>query len=172
MSGLEHYFNHHAFGFWLALLIVFLALAAWMISSQLRSTRLESRYRSLLSEAEGGNVPAMLNDYLDTVRGVAAQSAEMAQRVDHLYENLPSLVTHVGLVRFSPFHDTGGDQSFSLALLDGKGDGVVISALHSRQDQRLYAKPVVNRSSRYQLTDEERSALLSSSLDTRIDSQS
>jgi hypothetical protein len=159
MSQVEMYFNHHAFGFWLGLLIALLAFAAWAIWTSVRSSRLLARYESTVREVEGGNVPAMLTNYLATVQGIAAQSDEMARRVDHLYESLPSLVRHVGLVRFSPFHDTGGDQSFSLALLDGKGDGVVVSALHSRQDHKLYAKPVSGRTSHYQLTDEERRAI-------------
>ncbi len=68
-------------------------------------------------------------------------------------------VRHVGLVRFSPFHDTGGDQSFALALLDGRGDGVVLTGLHSRHDSRLYAKPIEGGSSSYSLTTEEREAM-------------
>jgi hypothetical protein len=51
-------------------------------------------------------------------------------------------VQHVGLVRYNPFQDTGGDQSFALALLDKQGDGVVISSLHSRTMTRFYAKPI------------------------------
>jgi Protein of unknown function (DUF4446) len=155
----EDYFNHHAFGFWLGLFIAFVALTAWIIWYSIRSSRLQARYDSVVREVEGGNVPAMLAEYLTTVRGVARKATEMEHRIDYLYESLPGLVKHVGLVRFSPFHDTGGDQSFSLALLDGKGDGVVMSALHSRQDHKLYAKPISGRASRYPLTDEERRAI-------------
>jgi hypothetical protein len=72
---------------------------------------------------------------------------------------MPSTIRCVGLVRFSPFHDTGGDQSFALALLDGKGDGVVITGLHSRHDSRLYAKPIERNGSSYSLTPEEREAM-------------
>ena|SRR3990167_5630252 len=49
----------------------------------------------------------------------------------------------VGIVRFNPFADSGGDQSFSLSLLDGHGSGFVISSLHTRQETRIYLKPVL-----------------------------
>lgn len=51
-------------------------------------------------------------------------------------------VQHIALNRFNPFGDTGGDQSFVLALLDGNKDGVVITSLHSRENTRFYVKSV------------------------------
>jgi hypothetical protein len=51
-------------------------------------------------------------------------------------------VQHVGLIRFNPFEDVGGDQSFALALLDGEHNGVVISSIYSRNGGRMYAKPL------------------------------
>jgi hypothetical protein len=83
----------------------------------------------------------------------------MQAQHDDIVHVLPTVIRHVGLVRFSPFHDTGSDQSFALALLDGRQDGVVLTALHSRTDSRLYAKPVERGSSSYSLTPEERDAM-------------
>jgi hypothetical protein len=51
-------------------------------------------------------------------------------------------VQHLTLKRFNPFGDTGGDQSFILAILDGNKDGVVITSLHSRENTRFYVKSV------------------------------
>ena len=51
-------------------------------------------------------------------------------------------VQRVGLVRFNPFEDTGSNQSFALALLDGHGDGFIVSSLHSRNGTRIYAKSI------------------------------
>ena len=64
-------------------------------------------------------------------------------------------------LRFNPFHGTGsgGNQSFATALLDEEGDGVVISTLYSREKVSVFAKPVKNRSSEFDLTDEEREVL-------------
>jgi Protein of unknown function (DUF4446) len=68
-------------------------------------------------------------------------------------------VQRVGLVRFNPFEDTGSNQSFALALLDGEEDGVVISSLHSRVSTRIYAKPITQGRSEAALSAEESEAL-------------
>lgn len=68
-------------------------------------------------------------------------------------------VHKVGVVRFNPFTNIGGDQSFSIALLDYKDNGVVVSALHSPEGTRVYAKPILAGTSTYQLTGEENEAL-------------
>ncbi|HEX9075532.1 MAG TPA: DUF4446 family protein, partial [Anaerolineae bacterium] len=57
------------------------------------------------------------------------------------------------------FPDKGGDQSFTVAILDDHADGVVLSGLHSRADSRVYAKPVVRGQSNYTLTGEEKDAI-------------
>ena len=65
----------------------------------------------------------------------------------------------MGLVRFNPFEDTGGNQSFALALLDAHGDGVVVSSLHARTLTRVYGKAVAGGKSEAALSDEESEAL-------------
>ena len=66
---------------------------------------------------------------------------------------------NVGVVRFNPYHDTGGDYSFAVALLDAAGHGVVLTGLYHRDRCRVYAKPVRAWESAYTLTDEEREAI-------------
>ena len=51
-------------------------------------------------------------------------------------------IQNLRLKRFNPFGDTGGDQSFILAMLDGNKDGIVITSLHSRENTRFYVKSV------------------------------
>jgi hypothetical protein len=63
------------------------------------------------------------------------------------------------LVRFRAFQDTGGDQSFALAMADGEGNGVVVSALYGRGATRIYAKPVQSWLSPKALSEEEEKAL-------------
>lgn len=66
----------------------------------------------------------------------------------------------VGIIRFNPFKDIGGDQSFALALLDGKDSGIVISSLHTREGTRIYSKPVIKGiAEKYTLTEEEELAI-------------
>lgn len=65
-----------------------------------------------------------------------------------------------GIIRFNPFKDIGGDQSFAIALLDGKDSGITISSLHTREGTRIYAKPITKgESEKYTLTEEEKAAI-------------
>ena len=69
-------------------------------------------------------------------------------------------IQKIGLVRFNPFKDTGGDQSFILSLVDGNDTGVIISGLYARSGTRWYAKRVVKgKSADHELSDEEKKAL-------------
>jgi hypothetical protein len=68
-------------------------------------------------------------------------------------------VQHVGVVRFDAFDDMGGRLSFSAALLDAHGDGLVVTSINGRSETRTYAKPIRNLSSEHNLSDEEREAI-------------
>ena len=62
-------------------------------------------------------------------------------------------------VRFNPFPDQGGNQSFAIGMLNEDGDGVVFSSLYSRERMSIFAKPIKNNKSEFELTAEEKEAL-------------
>jgi len=64
-------------------------------------------------------------------------------------------IQKVGVVRFNPFRETGGDQSFAIALLNSNDNGLVISSLYSREGTRIYSKPIKAGQSKYPLSKEE-----------------
>ncbi len=68
-------------------------------------------------------------------------------------------VQRIGIIRYNPFSEVGGNQSFSVALLDSNNDGVVITSLFGREGNRVYAKSVKNGSSEYALSEEENKAV-------------
>jgi hypothetical protein len=88
----------------------------------------------------------------DAVRKLAANER-------HLAEMFEDAVRHVAVVRFDAFEDMGGRLSFSAALLDDHGDGVVITSINGRQDTRCYAKRVERGTSIHNLSDEEEQAI-------------
>ncbi|MGH2513376.1 MAG: DUF4446 family protein, partial [Candidatus Limnocylindrales bacterium] len=83
----------------------------------------------------------------------------LSRRTDRLEETGRRAFQRIGLVRFNPFEDTGGNQSFALALLDAEEDGIVISSLHSRGTTRIYAKAVAAGRPEATLSNEESEAL-------------
>lgn len=68
-------------------------------------------------------------------------------------------VQKVGMVRFNPFSETGGEHSFALALLDGRDCGVVVTCLHSRERTRMYLKLIKSGKCSQELSIEEKKAL-------------
>lgn len=79
--------------------------------------------------------------------------------VKHMEARLARAVQGVAAVRFDPFKQQGGQQSFSTAFLNERGDGVVMSGIHSRDQVRVYAKPVQKFASPHDLSAEEKQAI-------------
>ena len=72
---------------------------------------------------------------------------------------LRGAVQRVALIRFNPFEETGGNQSFALALMDAAGNGLVISSLHARAGTRIYGKALVGGRAETALSAEETEAV-------------
>lgn len=84
---------------------------------------------------------------------------EVRRRLDFLEDDGKHHVQKVGLVRYNPFKELGGDHSFSLAILDGVNSGIVITGLHTRDRTRIYMKEIVKGKSVHDLSADEKKAL-------------
>jgi len=124
-----------------------------------RSSALAARFDAITRGETGQSLEAVLDAHIDKVYTVAREVDTLAGRTATLEAAERKALARVGLVRFNPFEDTGGNQSFVLALLDADGDGVVLTSLHTRQATRLYAKPVRAGKSDASLSAEEVEAL-------------
>lgn len=156
---MEDIFTRYGFYLWAGGAVVTLATFVWAIWLHTRLSRVLAHYHRLVTGVDGTSLPATLDQHLERVTTASELVGGMAQRQDQLDYRIRGAVQHVGLVRFNPFEDTGGDQSFSLALLNAVGDGVVITSLFARDRTRVYAKPVTAGASKYHLTDEEDQAI-------------
>ena len=111
--------------------------------------------RSALGDTPGDTLAAQKHA-IAQLRG-AVQGLEAEQR--RQAEVLLSTIRRIGLVRYDAFEDMGGHLSFSAALLDDQGTGLVMTSINGRQDTRCYAKPVESGASRHNLSDEEQEAV-------------
>jgi hypothetical protein len=93
------------------------------------------------------------------VYAVARELDELSARSAVIEAAGRHAIQRVGLVRFNPFEDTGGNQSFALALMDAAGNGFVVSSLHARTGTRVYAKAISDGRSDGALSQEETDAL-------------
>ncbi len=136
-----------------------LILGGWLVFLEYRYRQLANSFRLLMTGRGGADLEATLMDFVARMDQVERLAHGMDSRVAGVETKLPYLVQHIGVIRFNPFSDKGGDQSFVMAILDDHADGAVLSALHSRMDVRVYAKPVIGGQSTYTLTDEEKDAI-------------
>lgn len=87
------------------------------------------------------------------------QIKEIWSEINNIKELSKLNIQKVGLVKFNPFNETGGDHSFSLALLDGNKNGIIITSLHTRERTRVYLKDVREGKTKLDLSNEESKAL-------------
>ncbi|KKR62278.1 MAG: hypothetical protein UU02_C0047G0008 [Candidatus Woesebacteria bacterium GW2011_GWA1_40_43] len=85
---------------------------------------------------------------------------ELVKKIDIIDDNDRRHIQKVGLVRFNPFSELGGDHSFCLAILDDRDTGVVITGLHTRDRTRVYMKDIKNGKSSLELSAEEKKAVV------------
>ena len=121
--------------------------------------RLQRRLDSLTRGVDGRNLDAVLDAHLDKVSAVANELDGLSARSAILEAASRRAIQWVGLVRFNPFEDTGGNQSFAIALTDASGTGFILSSLHSRTGTRVYAKAIADGRSDGALSGEETAAL-------------
>ena len=141
------------------LLVVVLALVLAVVGLIRRTRRLVKRLDGMTAGSDDKSLEAVLGSHLERVRQVVRDVDAIGARTAVIERDIQASFGRVGLVRFNPFEDTGGNQSFALALLDGKGDGFVVSSLHSRTGTRIYAKAIAAGASETALSEEESGAL-------------
>ena len=124
-----------------------------------RVGRLSRRLEQLTRGSDEGNLEAVLGQHLERVRKVVRDVDDVAARTSALESDMRRSLGRLGLVRYNPFDDTGGNQSFALAIVDAAGDGFVVSSLHARQGTRVYAKAVAKGNAEVALSEEESAAL-------------
>lgn len=117
------------------------------------------RYLRTFGEEHPENVEQLIATLHERLDAAIDRFDAVSGRLDGLDMKAAQSMNRIGLVRFNPFMDTGSDQSFSVALLNDRGDGLILTSLWGRDEVRLYAKPVDKHESRYVLSQEEKQAL-------------
>ncbi len=143
----------------LVLGIVSLGLLVAVIILLRRTAHLDRRLAGMTRGGDGKSLESTLEAHLDKVYAVARDVDELTARASAMERTQTFAFQRHGLVRYNPFEDTGGNQSFALALLDQHGDGFVISSLHTRTATRVYGKAIAGGKSESALSDEEAEAL-------------
>jgi len=144
----------------LALAGLFIVLLVWLIILQLNLNRMKKIKEVFFA---GRDAQSLENVILEQAKNLQMLDKEI-QELYNISNQLNILALRglrkTGLVRFNPFKDIGGNQSFSIAFLNGKNNGVTISSLYTREGTRIYAKAIKSGISEvHPLTQEEEQAI-------------
>lgn len=137
----------------LTLVAIALVFAAILAQRRLRKTVRVTRGVS------GNELLLALRNHSDDLDALDAAVIDLQARVTEAERDLDLCTNRVAMVHYDAFPDMGGKLSFSLAMLDEQGDGIVLSVINGRSETRVWGKRVIAGSSRQRLSDEESQAL-------------
>jgi len=142
---------------WIALGAAFVALLALLlvVISLAKLRRMRRHYTLLQGEDGTESFIAAVSAQIDAVDRIRSEVDRSRNEVEQLRRDLADAIRHVAVVRYDAFNDMGGRMSFSAALLDDAGDGLVISSINGRTETRTYAKGVKRGASDAILSPEE-----------------
>ena len=143
-------------------IILFLALAllAWNIIIHIQVKKLKKKSEALFAGKKIPDLEELLLNQNKTLK-ILDKDIQELYNISNQINALALRGFHkLGVVRFNPFKDVGGNQSFSIALLNGKNNGLTISSLFTREGARIYSKSITDgESEKYPLTEEEKEAI-------------
>lgn len=143
----------------LILLIAVIVLIVITVLNRIRIVKLQRSYRYFMSGKNAMSMEQTLIERFQQLDALEAFSRENRRIMDDVSTYLGGTFQKYGLVKYNAFEDQGGKLSFSLALLNQKNDGFIITAMHSREGCFTYIKEIINGNSVLLLAAEEKEAL-------------
>jgi len=144
--------------------ILIAVLALWLVIITVAFVKLYTHYNRLTADVSKKDLISSLNNLISLSTDNGDALKKLSEKLESEIEENKKHLQKIGFNRYNPFTDTGGDQSFSTALLDENGNGIVISSLHSRENTRLYAKKVVSGKVESQATSTEEQQVIKEAL--------
>lgn len=142
---------------WALVLLGFLIIVVAGIAYRLFV--LERRLRRFWSKGASETSEQLLYAHTNAIERLEASTADISRILGELEKNFFHSVQKIEMKRFNPFSDTGGDQSFAIAVLDGYNNGFVLSGLYIQGRPMMYAKPIQGGVSTHKLSGEEEEVL-------------
>ncbi|MES2416240.1 MAG: DUF4446 family protein [Patescibacteria group bacterium] len=124
----------------------------------------EKRLNRFFMGKKASNLEDTINLLQEEIVSLKASRNVIEKELTTVNTKLKQSIRGVETIRFNPFPDQGSNQSFAIAMLNEENNGVVISSLYSRERMSIFAKPIKNGKSEYELTNEEKEALAKSEI--------
>lgn len=138
------------------LAVVFFACVL-ILSVQL--SKAVKKYKNLLAGMSEANLEEIILHNADKIKELEGQVLNNREKIVDLYRISEKTLKHMALKRFDAFDNTGGKQSFSIALLDDKGDGFSLTTINGREHSYTYSKQIIDGKSEYDLSKEEKEVI-------------
>lgn len=133
----------------------FIIMSIMFVMMMVSNRKLKKRYILMMKDADKGSLEDMIRGYQRKIDETYVDAKLALEDLKLLSNQVNHCIQKVGVVRFKAFEDIGSDLSYSVALLDNKNDGVVITSIFGRNISTSYAKPISKGTSKYALSDEE-----------------
>ncbi len=143
----------------LVMATLFIILIFLSISLLISNKRMKKRYNLLMKDADKNSLEDMIRSYQRKIDTSYVDTKLAIEELKLLSNQINHCIQKVGVVRYKAFEDIGSDLSYSVAMLDNKNDGVVITSIFGRNMSTSYAKPISKGTSKYALSDEETFAM-------------
>ena len=159
MPEITNFINQNQEILAIAAVAVLLLFLFWNIYLQHSLSKIKKRTRSFFASSEGKDLEEIIYKQIKKTDEVDGEIKKIIEDNKKIENDLAKCVQKVGVVRFNPFGDVGGNQSFVIALLDNSLSGVIIQSLYSRDGVRVYSKQIKEGKSEYTLGKEEEKAI-------------
>ena len=147
--------------FLIILFILNIVLLIWSIISNVRIKNIRKSNKTFMKKlGNGKDLSEDLNRYMDKVLSIEKELSDTKVFYKKLSKKLSLCIQKVGIVKYDAYRDTTSNLSFAVAMLDEHNNGIVLNGIYSREMSNIYAKPIVDGKSDYNLTDEEQEAVL------------
>ena len=152
---MESIINQYAPYIILSLAVITLLLFVIVIMLFKKVDKVDSRYRKMMRGVNGNNLEEVVTNYMNNIDKASKRAKKDLDENKILQEQIVGCVQKVAIVRYKAFEDVGSDLSFSIAILDGEDNGIILTGIYGRQESTTYAKPIDRGISRYDLSEEE-----------------
>ena len=139
--------------------VILFVFFMWNIYLSYNLSKIKRRTRSFFASSEAKDLEGIIYKQIKKTNEIDCAIKKIVEDNKKIKGNLSECVQKVGVVRFNPFGDVGGNQSFVIALLDNSLNGVIIQGLYSRDGVRVYSKEIKEGKSEYALGKEEEEAI-------------
>lgn len=158
MEELNLLAGQHIFIITVLLAVVIFILLIMLVMTRKKLTVMQDKYDYFTKGSEA-NIDQVLTRTLQELEKTQEELQQLQQKHGQLREQVKGCIQKVKMERYDAFDAMGGEMSYSILLADENNDGIILTSIYGREDNRCYAKDVKGGKSSYVLAEEEKKLL-------------